>query len=915
MTSRQTGIPAFYVLAEVAAAPIASEASLAIGATRLDPRMSRPTRTLWRATERDLIHATPAHSIDDMVRVRDRLWFDANRSSRPLASYVSTLSQRFLVPDGAKARPALSGVDERLAGVLSVPSEVAARRAWRWISFAMPPELLLAALPVTPPPSSVQSVSPLVLRSLADRGFAETHLHLGAALEFGHLWIAATCGIADPDWGPDACRAPGAAMREGKDLSAWLLRAALARYLLAAYLSQPDRQQDRGMAHYLTQIVNPALVREFDAVHGLRVRDALLELQRGSLDTDSSQHAELRYAYSSITGVRPRERSDSLEEWLSRDPIGHFFPVTSADEASSDIRFLHTAMGYLHRNEHDTAFGRLFWQLVRVQSIFYRNIVLRPMTPGLQWFVRAFGRLAPSKRYIGIGARVEAAASVCGLADGSRFRGAGARNPNSESNALTTMSEAPARADNQGLQTTEGLRPPGGLRSLEVRTSPKDSVSSTLSTVREAISAAKRTGVTEFGLVFHFLKRRGGGAETGTPRASGADSEADPSSINNATGYRFAAYYNQLRSHAKSLAWVLWHFPLSMRVIRGIDIAGDELAVPIWVFAPVFRYLETTSDLVARRFAPKLGDISSPLHKTVHAGEDYVHLLGGLRRLEEAIDYLGLREGDRIGHGLALGLDAESWGERAGGVIVTREERLWDLVWEWKMYAATSVVPQADRASFVEREIARLSMAVFAEELRPSFLARHYRDLHSDDTLRSLGFPDGAAEGRGADSWLLGYLTSRDIYSRGQETEWVDTRPEGKIIRELQRGLRRKVASRGLTVEVNPSSNLLIDNLGDLQDHPLWRLCSLDGSGEHRIAVCIGSDDPVTFATRLPQEYTLLYDAMLDSGASAEVAGRWLEQVRARGLAARFTLGGWDQNDAFECPRVSATTTELPHLL
>ena len=49
------------------------------------------------------------------------------------------------------------------------------------------------------------------------------------------------------------------------------------------------------------------------------------------------------------------------------------------------------------------------------------------------------------------------------------------------------------------------------------------------------------------------------------------------------------------------------------------------------------------------------------LRTTIHSGEDFVHLVGGLRRVSEAVHYLDLHDGDRIGHGVALGVDVESW--------------------------------------------------------------------------------------------------------------------------------------------------------------------------------------------------------------------------------------------------------------
>src|SRR5207245_2361474 len=100
-----------------------------------------------------------------------------------------------------------------------------------------------------------------------------------------------------------------------------------------------------------------------------------------------------------------------------------------------------------------------------------------------------------------------------------------------------------------------------------------------------------------------------------------------------------------------------------------------------------------------------------------------------------------------------------------------------------------------------------------------------------------------------------------------------------------------EIGMRGLTVEVNPSSNLLVANLADLTTHPLWRLRPPRGEGDAPpVAICIGSDDPVTFATNLREEFALLYDALLAAGLSDDEAERWLTDVRQRGMDARFTL-------------------------
>lgn len=121
--------------------------------------------------------------------------------------------------------------------------------------------------------------------------------------------------------------------------------------------------------------------------------------------------------------------------------------------------------------------------------------------------------------------------------------------------------------------------------------------------------------------------------------------------------------------------------------------------------------------------------------------------------------------------------------------------------------------------------------------------------------------------------------------------------------------MRDQICSIGITVEVNPSSNLLIANLGDLLSHPLWRLRPPKQRNRQRstgsragfvnprnrdigqpLPVCIGSDDPLTFATTLPDEYQFLHDALVRGGLSYDEASDWIDDVRRTGLQTRFTL-------------------------
>lgn len=66
-----------------------------------------------------------------------------------------------------------------------------------------------------------------------------------------------------------------------------------------------------------------------------------------------------------------------------------------------------------------TAFHDLVdWQTIRVRNIFYRHVTQRPMTPGLMWFIRFYGRISAARRPLNLSSQVASAAHIGGLGKG-----------------------------------------------------------------------------------------------------------------------------------------------------------------------------------------------------------------------------------------------------------------------------------------------------------------------------------------------------------------------------------------------------------------------------------------------------------------------------------------------------------------
>ena len=896
---RLAAIPVDHLFAEMTAFPLASESAFALGVRELDPKLGGASRGLWRAAEQELIRASPSVSLDEIIALRDQLWFQDGESGQrvPLHKYLRRIAHRKLEVVGAMAAPVLP--PDRSGPGESMSRAARGRQAWRWLSFALPPDLLVAGLWTgTARPLRVNLLAPQLSQRLADHGFAEPHLHVGAGLDFPLLWISALRRLADPELRPDGFKSPGAAFGEGRLLVPWLLRAAVARYLLAAYLCQrAAREPSRdGFVGFLRTSARTQVLLAMGVTGAAIVDIALRELGAGQFVSRGPSFDDLRVCYAILTGVSAIPFAKAKDDVAWMDPIAGLFAPDGSAGLSSEVAFVAAGLNHLDYLESvassDPAFAQLFWQVVRMRALYYRHLVQRPMTPGLPWFVRTYGRISPGRKPLSTTTQVESAAQLCGFGR--------------------------------------------GLRSLEVRTSPEP-LSPLLSLLREADGAfhalrASKSGspgpargggpggaLTEFGFVLHLPRVRGGDFDKGFPRANWAGTHADPKMEQNSKGYRYGQFFGLKRVEVLGLARVLLSFPRSLELVRGIDLCTDEMSVPTWVVAPFFRYLREVGNSVSSWLARSERPVP-PLRATVHAGEDFVHLLGGLRGLSEAIEFLGLREGDRIGHGVALGVDASRWAYGAGRIPVPRERRLFDLTWEWTRYTRHGVRFEPARMALIEDEIGRLSEAVFGEELkaRPREMAELVEDLHTERRLRWTGFPDGnPPDGGKPGRWprLLRYLSCRAVFRQGQQTEWVTSNEGERVALEnLQAHLRERVAALGLVLEINPSSNLLIANLGDLRHHPLWRLRSpFAEDGRPRLRVCIGSDDPLTFNTSLPEEYMLLHDTLVLAGVNPDDADLWLDRARHTGLDARFTLPRREGGDWVKClgPRLDHTVAPL----
>ncbi|MEZ4434618.1 MAG: hypothetical protein R3F65_19625 [bacterium] len=492
----------------------------------------------------------------------------------------------------------------------------------------------------------------------------------------------------------------------------------------------------------------------------------------------------------------------------------------------------------------------------------------------------------------------------------------------------TPLAVGRKRARGTERQATET----GRVRWLEARMGP-DGVTRKLSHLIESIRTLgddqpTRLGVIErraidcrqprgeapgLGVVLHFIRQ---------PERALTPPAGDPSARPGLTVRRSAAFalpprFSRLRAR-------LWRETFEiMRLdgyrdlapyLVGLDVAGDETTTPVEVFAPMIRFLR--SPFRRRRHTEaELGPLPAvpPLALTCHAGEDFVHLLSGMRAVDETLRFLDMRRGDRLGHALALGIEPQRWADRMGTVVsMPLETRVDDLAWFLDRLSRHGEFSHVARQ--VERELAGLTRRLYEGVDRGAlddarwdlqFRAWCWRRCDPTDSegRSAAGLPSDlrlflraerdenlAALGEDAQRLWRTHQRSPGVRDRGATLIQVPVRPSWlPAIRRVQVDLIDTLIRRDIAIEINPSSNLAIGPFDDLTEHPVFRWYP-PGAARDRAHpfVVVGSDDPGIFATELLHEYAYLARAAEQRGAAPRQVADWLEDLRQTSVMFSF---------------------------
>lgn len=358
--------------------------------------------------------------------------------------------------------------------------------------------------------------------------------------------------------------------------------------------------------------------------------------------------------------------------------------------------------------------------------------------------------------------------------------------------------------------------------------------------------------------------------------------------------------------------------PAIGRMIVGIDAASLEIPTEPWVFAPAFREARERNGRWGS--GERDGDRKPLLGLTYHVGEDFRHPLSGLRHIDEAVTGLGMRSGDRIGHGLALGIDLDRWRRRNGMVLMPRLEWMENNLWLWHLIATDyRFAGVAKYGKLIERQILDDARAIYGtlNGITVESLYRAYatKTMPTPEILRMAEGLERECESRAdcfrqlddarffpcwresrerdAAAWredLLAMSHHCEFFLRRmREVILVAVTPDQMEICEvLQRCLREKVSRIGIVVETNPSSNTVIGEMDGVLSHPVW---SMRQSDDYTVMATINTDDPSVFNATVANEHALAYYAFRHHGLGVEEALCQVDAMRRTALDTSFIRG------------------------
>ena len=398
------------------------------------------------------------------------------------------------------------------------------------------------------------------------------------------------------------------------------------------------------------------------------------------------------------------------------------------------------------------------------------------------------------------------------------------------------------------------------LAKLEVRFAPKNTYKGTIERTTICKKTFKNKNV-ETGLVLHFIKHN---------RKLGFSKSYRPNYVNPRSFSEINQYEKQLHVIKRLIRY---RNKKSIELV-GIDAANEEIFCRPEIFAPFYRATRNYS--CAHKKSIGL---------TFHVGEDFTFIVNGLRAIYEAITYLDLKSGDRLGHASALATKVDNYFVLKGKRFVsTKQDILDDYCFIYGIIKKDKRFK--NQTLKVERKIKNLLWDIYQSRNMNSYLqSLLLRGEHPLVFKRFAQYPNYALlwtyyRAQGKDYYLSNNTTNSNYLNAWNNPSVVDfitryhfdkkVRENGdmvltdtfdndfvKVIEYVQKQMIDLIRNNKIGIETNPSSNYLIGPFSNFEEIPAIRF---DDEKEYKgLDITIGTDDAGLFYTDLTNEYDSIY--------------------------------------------------------
>lgn len=278
--------------------------------------------------------------------------------------------------------------------------------------------------------------------------------------------------------------------------------------------------------------------------------------------------------------------------------------------------------------------------------------------------------------------------------------------------------------------------------------------------------------------------------------------------------------------------------------VFGIDAASSEFDAPPEVFAPVYRKL-------------RKGGFH---HFTYHAGEDFFHIISGLRAIYEAIIYLDLQRCDRIGHATAAGVPVGLWHRNIGDkMLIKQGEHMDNLIFAYHLISKSDDEPLKALLPQLSLKIDEYGYEIYQKYYPVSIHIKAWERRYTDpnEAIKEM------VSGEKVDDVRVLFIDyhrkeTRKRYDKIIQIDTLGDFDEDQLT-ALQLLLLKYMHQKEIVIETLPTSNVIIGNHHNYSTYHLYNWYMWKKVGKPLPPIVVGTDDVGIFATNIYNEYCNIY--------------------------------------------------------